>query len=95
MVEEGNEWMAALTRMFGERFSDRLEDKDAMIEAFEKHNAAVRAGIPKERLLEWTAADGWEPICERLGVALPDEPFPKVNTTDEFRAMVGMPPLEG
>jgi hypothetical protein len=95
MVEEGNEWMAALTRMFSERFSDKLEDKDAMIEAFEKHNAAVRAGVPKERLLEWTAADGWEPICERLGVAVPAEPFPKVNTTDEFRSMVGMPPLDG
>ena len=84
----------ALTRMFGERFSDKLEDKDAMIEAFHKHNAAVRAGVPKERLLEWTPADGWEPICERLGVAVPAEPFPKVNTTDESLAMVGMPPVE-
>lgn len=94
MAAGGFDWMAALLRMFAERFSDKLEDKDAMIEAFEKHNAAVRAGIPKERLLEWTPSDGWEPICERLGLAVPDEPFPKVNTTDEFRAMVGMPPLE-
>jgi hypothetical protein len=94
MIDAGDEWMAALTRMFGERFSDKLEDKDAMIEAFHTHNAAVRAGVPKERLLEWTPADGWEPICERLGVPVPAEPFPKVNTTDEFRAMVGMPPIE-
>ena len=66
-----------------------------MIEAFEKHYEAVRAGVPKERLLEWKAADGWEPICERLGVPVPSEAFPKVNTTDDFRAMLGMPPLEG
>src|SRR5580704_1178005 len=95
MIDDGNEWMAAVVRMLGERFSDKIEDKDAMIEAFHKHNAAVRAGVPKERLLEWTAGDGWEPICERLGVPVPAEPFPKVNTTEEFRAMVGMPPLEG
>ena len=59
-----------------------------MIAAFEKHNDAVRAAIPKERLLEWTAADGWEPICERLGVPASSEPFPVTNTTDEFRAMM-------
>jgi hypothetical protein len=95
MIDDGNEWMAAVVRMLGERFTDKIEDKDAMIEAFHKHNAAVRAGVPKERLLEWTAGDGWEPICERLGLPVPAEPFPKVNTTEEFRAMVGMPPLEG
>jgi hypothetical protein len=95
MAADGMDWMAAVLRLLAERFSDKLEDKDAMIEAFEKHNAAVRAGVPKARLLEWTPGDGWEPICERLGLAVPDEPFPKVNTTEEFRAMVGMPPLEG
>lgn len=95
MIDDGNEWMAAVVRMLGERFSDKIEDKDAMIEAFHKHNAAVRAGVPKERLLEWTAGDGWEPICERLGLPVPAEPFPKVNTTADFRAMLGMPPLEG
>jgi len=95
MVEAGDEWMSAVVRMLGQRFSDQLEDKDAMVEALEKHNATVRAGVPKERLLEWTAADGWEPICERLGLPVPSEPFPKVNTTEDFRAMLGMPPLEG
>ena len=29
-----------------ERFSDQLDDQDAMIAAFEKHNDAVRAGVP-------------------------------------------------
>jgi hypothetical protein len=64
-----------------------------MLAAFEKHNDAVRAGIPSERLLEWSPADGWEPICERLGVPVPTEPFPRTNSTVDFREMVGMPPL--
>jgi sulfotransferase family protein len=95
LMEQGDEWMGAMLRLFAERFDDRVDDRDAMTAALERHNAAVRAAIPKERLLEWSAADGWEPLCARLGVPVPGEPFPLTNTTDEFRTMVGMPPLEG
>lgn len=94
-VENGDAWMAALLRLFADRFSDQIEDRDAMIAAFEKHNEAVRAGVPEERLLEWTTSDGWGPLCERLGVAVPDEPFPLTNTTAQFRERIGMPPAEG
>jgi len=94
MVDEGNEWMAAMLRLFAERFSDKIDDRDAMIDAFERHNDAVRKAIPADRLLEWSAADGWEPICARLGLPVPSEPFPITNTTHEFREMFGMPPVE-
>ena len=94
MVDEGNEWMAAMLRLFAERFSDKIDDRDAMIDAFERHNDAVRKAIQADRLLEWSAADGWEPICARLGLPVPSEPFPITNTTHEFREMFGMPPVE-
>jgi hypothetical protein len=88
------EWFGTtVRRMFNERFSDDFANASAMIEAFERHNAAVRAGVPAERLLEWTPGDGWEPICERLGVAVPEEPFPHTNTTNETRAIIGLPPI--
>jgi len=93
MQAEGNEWMNSMRTLMHERFSDNLTDRDAMTAAFEKHNEAVRAAIPKERLLEWSAAEGWEPICDRLGLPVPSDPFPKVNTTKEFREMLGMPYL--
>lgn len=95
MADEGNEWMQAMMRLLHDRFSDQLDDRDTMIAAFERHNDAVRKGIPPGRLLEWTAADGWEPICERLGLPVPSEPFPVTNTTEEFREMMGLPALEG
>ena len=95
MADGGDQWMAAMLRLFKDRFSDQLDDRDAMVAAYEKHNDAVRAAIPKERLLEWTPSDGWEPICERLDVPVPSEPFPVTNTTKEFREMMGMPPLQG
>ncbi len=78
-------WMEAVRKLFGDRFSDRLEDPGAMIDAYERHNWAVRQAIPSTRLLEWEPGDGWDPICDRLGVDVPSEPFPVTNTTDEFR----------
>jgi hypothetical protein len=86
-------WMDAVKRLLHDRFSDRFDDPQAMMDAFARHNDAVRAAIPADRLLEWRAGDGWEPICERLGLPVPAEPFPVTNTTNEFREMLGLDPV--
>jgi hypothetical protein len=88
-------WMTSVKEMMHERFSDALDDPTAMMDAFERHNDAVRRGIPASRLLEWTPDDGWEPICDRLGLPVPAEPFPVTNTTAEFREMLGLEPVPG
>jgi len=88
------EWFGrAVPKMFSERFCGDLQNPAAMMEAFERHNAEVRAGVPAERLLEWTPTAGWEPICERLGLDVPDEPFPLTNTTNDTRAILGLPAI--
>jgi Sulfotransferase domain len=79
--------------MLVKRFTPNWQDEAAAKRAYEAHNAAVRAEVPADRLIDYRAGDGWEPICAKLGLPVPDEPFPHVNTTDEFRAMVGMEPL--
>lgn len=61
-------------------------DPAAAMAAYERHNAEVRSTIPPERLVEWQAGDGWEPICRALGVPIPNEPFPRVNTREEWAA---------
>lgn len=86
-------WMDEVTKLFHDRFSDDLGNPTVMMEAFERHNAAVRAAIPSSQLLEWRPGDGWEPICDRLGLPVPAEPFPLTNTTDDFRTMMGLPPI--
>ena len=37
-----------------------------------------------DRLLVWSPGDGWEPICGALGLPVPDRPFPRTNTREEF-----------
>jgi hypothetical protein len=78
------EWRAMIDAMFANRFTSALDDRDACIAAYERHNAHVRATVPRDRLLEWSPGDGWQPICNALGIAAPEEPFPKVNTKEEF-----------
>jgi hypothetical protein len=90
---ESDPWLESMKRLLGDRFSNRFDDPATMIAAFERHNEEVRSRVPAAQLLQWTPGDGWGPICERLGVAVPDEPFPVTNTTDEFRGMIGLPPL--
>jgi hypothetical protein len=71
-------------------FTANYLDRDEAMAAFERHNDAVRSSVPRSRLVEWRPGDGWEPLCEMLGVDVPDEAFPHVNSTQEFRHDAGM-----
>ena len=56
-------WRSTLRKLLTDRFCGRLEDKDAMIQAYEPHNDEVRHTVPSNRLLESSSTDGWEPLC--------------------------------
>jgi sulfotransferase family protein len=79
--------------MFARRFTPDWTDESAAKRAFDAHNAAVRAAVPADRLIDYQPGDGWGPICEKLGLPMPAEPFPHLNTTEDFRAMIGLDPL--
>jgi len=81
-----NDWRRMIDAVLAARFTADIANKSACIAAFEAHNRQVLAQAPRARLLEWRAADGWAPLCTALGVAIPDEPFPRVNSTAEFQA---------
>ncbi|MBW2313855.1 MAG: sulfotransferase family protein [Deltaproteobacteria bacterium] len=66
-------------------FDGRLADRDHAIAVFEAHNEEVKRTVPAERLLVFEASQGWEPLCRVLGVDVPAEPYPRVNSTDDFK----------
>lgn len=92
-VPADDPWGMAVRKMLGADIGDPA-DENAAKAGYERHNAEVRATIPADRLLEWKATDGWAPLCERLGVPVPDEPFPVTNTTEEWQARQQTPPSE-
>ncbi|MEM7531104.1 MAG: sulfotransferase family protein [Chloroflexota bacterium] len=60
-------------------FGGRFEDKQHAIDVFNLHNVEVQATVPPERLLVFEVKEGWQPLCEFLGVDVPDKPFPRLN----------------
>lgn len=59
-------------------------DHADVLAAYAANVERVRSAVPADRLLEWSVRDGWRPLCRFLDVEVPDEPFPHVNTRDEF-----------
>jgi hypothetical protein len=81
-------WNRMVTGML-RQFTPDVNDAAAAKAAYERHNAEVRATAAPDRLVDWQPGDGWEPLCAALDVPVPDAPFPHVNTTEEFQAMMG------
>lgn len=67
-------------------------DRDSAIAAYRRNNKAVRDQVPADRLLIFDVADGWQPLCDFLGVPVPDTAFPRSNPRDEFWAHFGGEP---
>lgn len=65
-------------------FDGRLMERDHAIAVYEANVAKVRAEVPADRLIEFQATDGWRGLCEPLGLPEPSEPYPWVNTSEEF-----------
>jgi hypothetical protein len=81
-VSRIGEWACEIT--WKRLFDDRMEDREHVIGVYNAHVESVKANAPSSRLLVFEAAQGWEPLCRFLGVGVPDEPYPRVNTTDDF-----------
>lgn len=69
-------------------FDGRFADREHAIEVYQRHVEHVRTTCPPERLLVYDVADGWEPLCAFLGVAVPDRPFPHLNDAATTRRAV-------
>jgi hypothetical protein len=87
---EGADELAMIIELLDRRFTPEWRDPEAAMAAYDAHNADVRASVPVDRLVEWQAGDGWEPLCTALGLPVPAEPFPHLNSTSDFRAMTGL-----
>lgn len=72
-----------------------MNDRAFMTDFFRRHTERVIAGVPKDRLLVFEVAQGWGPLCEFLGVPTPDTPYPRENSTEQFRARVPIPTTGG
>lgn len=66
-------------------FDGRLDDRAHATGVFKRHIDEVKATIAPERLLVFSAKDGWEPLCRFLGRPVPAITFPHLNSSRQFR----------
>ena len=65
-------------------FGGDLDDKANAIAVYEANVARAQREVPAERLIVFDPRDGWQPLCRAFDLPVPDEPYPRINTTEEF-----------
>jgi hypothetical protein len=76
--------------MIRRTFDGKIDDRAHCTQVFRRHQEAVVAKVPKEKLLVFDVREGWEPLCKFLGVPVPGEEFPNTNSRAEVREHWGM-----
>jgi sulfotransferase family protein len=73
-----------------------VPDEETAVAAYHRHVAAVRESLPADRLLVFDVRQGWEPLCDFLGVEPPaGEPFPHLNDAAALQRMFEQMATEG
>jgi len=66
---------------FKMNFTDS-ERRELCAREYTQTHEEIQNSVPVERLLSFSATDGWEPLCNFLGIPVLDEPFPHVHGGD-------------
>ena len=72
------------SRLGQQVFGGRYDDPEHIKSVFSAHIAEVQAAFGRDRLLTYELGSGWEPLCDFLGVPVPDAPYPTGNQSDQF-----------
>lgn len=89
------------TTPFGRKFGDMsrkliwqrshkntMNERDKAIAHYHQHIEDVKAAVPADRLLIFSADQGWKPLCDFLGLPVPDTAFPNVNDREQIKQAV-------
>ena len=69
---------------------DPNDPKTDLAQMYTDWNNRVIETVPAEQLLIFNVKEGWKPLCDFLGVPVPDTPFPRVNSTEEWNDLVSI-----
>ncbi|HAA18951.1 MAG TPA: hypothetical protein DCR93_21945 [Cytophagales bacterium] len=65
--------------MLFERMGGGKFEPERWKRGYEEHKDQIRSIVPADKLTEYDVTEGWEPLCNLLGVPVPDTPFPREN----------------
>ncbi len=85
VLKELGEWLFRV--IWDGVFNGRITDREYATSIYNQHVENVLKNAPLDRLLVFDGNQTWEPLCEFLGCPVPDQPFPRTNSTEEFNAL--------
>jgi hypothetical protein len=66
-----------------------FEDREKAIRAYKEWIEEVKRNVPADRLLIYNVKEGWEPLCDFLGVPVPEgKAFPHINERKSFKRLI-------
>jgi len=66
-------------------FEGRFSDQELSVKRYVEWNESIKEIYPEDELLVYQVTEGWEPVCEFLGVPVPeDKEFPHLNHPTSF-----------
>jgi hypothetical protein len=75
-----------LTKLVWQRsHQGTMADRTKAIAHYRQHIENVKSAVPADRLLVFSADQGWDPLCEFLDVPLPEGAFPSANDRAFFQ----------
>jgi len=82
----GETWAAMVYAIWDKTFEGAPRtDRDAVEAAYHRYHDRVRETVSAGRLVEFTTGAGWAPLCEALELPVPDQAFPYLNTTKDWK----------
>lgn len=91
------EWFTPFGRKFGNMarkliwqrsHKGTMDDRTSAIARYNQHIEDVKAAVPADRLLIFTADQGWGPLCKFLDVPEPAGEFPNVNDRTAIKGVI-------
>lgn len=76
-------------------FGGRFADKAHAIEVYHRHTEDVVRTLGADNVLVYDVRQGWGPLCAFLGVEVPDEEFPRANSSEEMRRRIAQAAAAG
>ncbi len=91
------EWLTPFGRKFGDlshklvwgrTLGGVMDDRAKAVARYNAYTEEVIAAVPPEKLLVYKVSDGWAPLCDFLGVAQPNDPFPNLNDRESVKKII-------
>jgi hypothetical protein len=87
-LHSGTKWSRMIKATIDDHIGGDSNDRETVIAAFDAHVVGIQNAFDSDRLLVFEAKDGWEPLCNFLGVPVPEGLYPHINSKEEFGAVI-------